>query len=88
MPIRKHTADQSSLSTAPAMRGTVITPHDTNEALYRSLWVGGAGAINLRFLGDSANTLISGIPAGTLLPFAVKLVLSTTTDATLIIGLE
>ena len=88
MPIRKHTADQSSLSTAPAQRATVVTPSDSVEQIYRSLWVGGLGAINVRFLGDTGNTLISGVPAGTLLPFAVKLVLSTNTDATLIVGLE
>ena len=88
MAVTAKTGDQSSLSTAPAVRGAVVTPHDTDPNQYRSLWVGGAGNITLRFMGDSGNTLISGIPAGTLLPFAVKLVLDTGTSATLIVGLE
>ncbi len=88
MTVTINTRDQSNLSTAPAMKGAVITKHDTNEALWRSLWIGGAGNLNVRFIGDTTNTLISGIPSGTLLPFSVKLVLATDTTATLIVGLE
>lgn len=88
MALIKHTDDQSILSTAPAIHGAVITKHDTDPNEYRSLWIGGAGNVNLRFMGDTGNTLISGIPAGTLLPFAVKLVLSTNTSATLMVGLS
>lgn len=82
-----HTYEQSTLSQAPAVTGEVNTPHDSTAVSYRALWVGGGGNITLRFFGDSADTLISGIPAGTLLPFAVKLVKATGTSATLIVGL-
>ena len=88
MPVIKNVRDQSVLSNAPAIHGAVVTPHDTNEQVYRSLWVGGVGNVNLRFIGDTTDTLITAVPAGTLLPFAVKLVLATNTSATLIIGLS
>jgi hypothetical protein len=86
--IAKSSGDISSLSTAPAQHGTVVTKHDTNPNVYRSIWVGGVGDINVMFMGDSVATLIVAVPAGTLLPFAVKLILATDTTATLIIGLE
>ncbi len=86
--VLKHTQEQSILSQAPAIHGTVITKHDTDPNEYRSLWIGGVGDVNVRFFGDTTNTLISAVPAGTLLPFAVKLVLSTNTTATLMIGLS
>lgn len=88
MAVIQKTGDQSTLSTAPAIHGSVVTKHDTDPNLYRALWIGGAGNVNVMFVGDSAATLISGVPSGTLLPFAVKLVLSTDTSATLIVGLE
>lgn len=79
----------STLDEAPGQGGAAITPHNTNDiGPFRSLWVGGAGAISMIFVNDSTPTLISGIPAGTLLPFAVKRVRITDTDATLIVGIR
>jgi len=52
----------------------------------RALWVGGAGAISLITSGGD-QVLISGIPAGTLLPIAVSRLRATGTTATLIIGI-
>lgn len=85
------------MSRAPASRkpsdpfyeGFAITPHDTNAlaAETRGLWIGGVGNVALRFAGDTTDTLISAVPAGTLLPFCVTHVRATLTTATLIIGL-
>lgn len=74
---------------SPMENGFAVTPTDTTPLpMYtRKVWVGGAGAINCIFVGDTANTLISGITAGTLLPFRLKVIHSTGTTATLIIGL-
>ena len=88
MAIGKHTYDISSLSQAPAVHATVVTPHDTDEQYYRALYIGGTGNLTVRLLGDSADTLISAVPVGSILPIATKLVLATGTTATLIVGLS
>lgn len=90
MGLNKHTQDQSSTSQAPALHGTVVTPHDTDEQFYRALYIGGGapGNVNVRLLGDSTNTLFSAVPIGTILPIATKLVLATGTTSTLIVGLS
>lgn len=69
-------------------RAAVITPHNTNEltAPCSALWVGGAGAITGVTLGGDT-VLISGIPAGTVLPIGFSVVKATGTTATLIAAL-
>jgi len=69
-------------------KATVLTPHDTNAltAPCSALWVGGAGAITGITLGGDT-VLISGIPAGTVLPIGFSVVKSTGTTATLIAAL-
>lgn len=53
----------------------------------RGLWIGGAGNVAVVFSdGGSAKTIV-GVPAGTLLPFAVTKVMSTNTTATDILAL-
>ena len=70
-------------------RAVAVTPNDgadlTNVAM--ALWVGGAGAISLDTY-EGQTVLISGIPAGTLLPIRCKRVRSTSTTATLIVALD
>lgn len=83
-----HTYEQSILSTAPAIHGTAVTPSDSEAVTYRSLWVGGVGNVAVMFAGDSVAVTITAVAAGTLLPFAVRRVMSTNTTATLIIGVE
>ena len=79
---------------APALNGEEVTPHDTNELTFvsRALWVGGAGTLEVVMVGDGAaggqQLTIAGIPAGTLLPLAVKQVKATGTTATLIVALR
>lgn len=72
----------------PYTFSTVLTPHDTNPVTvpHRALWVGGAGAITVITAGGDT-VLLSGIPAGTLLPIQVKTLKATGTTATLIAAL-
>lgn len=79
----------STLSEAPAQSAEAVTPHDTNaQSIYRSLWVGGTGNIQLLLVNDSVPVTILAVPNGTLIPFAVKRVYATNTTATNIIGLK
>lgn len=72
----------------PFIAGAAITPSDATVLTEtKALWVGGAGAITIT-MSDGNNVLLSGIPAGTLLPIAVTKVLSTGTTATLIVALR
>lgn len=74
---------------APARNVTLITPDDSNDLanVAKALWVGGAGAISLIAVDDSAAVLISGIAAGTVVPIRAKRVRATGTTATLIVNL-
>jgi hypothetical protein len=80
---------QQSGPVCAAGRGVVLTPSDSVDVVNTTiaLWVGGAGAVNVD-LADGGTVLISGIPAGTLLPIRVKRLRATSTTATLIVGLD
>jgi hypothetical protein len=75
----------------PAERSFAITPHDTNELPYitRGIYVGATGDIAVGLVGDQAGTtvVLKAVPTGTVLPVCAKLVKSTGTTATLLIGL-
>lgn len=74
--------------TRPAVDGAVITKSDL--AVFRptrALWVGGAGAVSVRFADTQVTCLLSGIAAGTLLPLRVDMLYDTATTATLVAGL-
>lgn len=80
--------------TGCASQGRAVVPAD-NTAIpeCRAIWVGGAGNIAVKF-ADVADPTVSGgavtivgVPAGTLLPFRVKCVMSTNTTATSIVAL-
>lgn len=66
----------------------MVTKSDTVDLpkVSKALWIGGAGNVNV-ILADGATVLLSGIPAGTLLPLQASRVLSTDTTATLIVAL-
>lgn len=72
-----------------ARNGVAVTPHATNpiNPPPTAIWVGGAGNITGRLYGDSADVLISGIPAGTLLKMRFTHIRATGTTATLITAL-
>jgi hypothetical protein len=77
-----------SLPSAPLRNAFDITPHDTNEleAVTRAIWVGVAGNLRVKTVGDDTVTFV-GVGAGDLLPIRVKVVLSTGTSASSILGL-
>ena len=74
---------------APATKQVAITKSDSTDltaSLIRALWVGGAGDVAVLALNDTAAVLISGVPAGTVLPVCPIKVMSSGTTATLIVG--
>jgi len=66
--------------------GSLCTPSDTTEHDYDAVWVGGVGNLAVTFAGGNS-AVLTAVPAGTLLEFRVKRVLSTDTTATVIVGL-
>lgn len=79
---------------ASASAALAVVPHDVNEVVDangttypRALYVGGAGNLTVRLADDSADVLLSNVPAGTILNIQAKLVKATGTTATLIVAL-
>lgn len=72
----------------PAQHAFSITPANSTDLTHatRAIWVGGAGNLNVTTVGGET-VLFSGIAAGTLLPIAATQVQSSSTTATLIVGL-
>lgn len=72
----------------PICNAFAITPHDSNTLSYatRALWVGGTGDVKITTINGDTVTL-SGALAGTYIPIRAKLVFSTGTTATLLVGL-
>jgi len=72
----------------PASFAAEVTPHDSNELGFvtRALYVGGAGTVTVTMYGSGSNVAFE-VVAGAILPIRVTKVLSTGTDATLIVAL-
>lgn len=73
----------------PARNLAAVTPNDSTDLpnVSKALWIGGAGNVSIIAADDSSAVLISGVPAGTVLPIRAKRVLATNTTATLIVNL-
>ena len=79
---------------APARGGFAVTPSNSttfdnvgpNNPPARSLYVGGAGNVAVRFV-DGSTVTFTAVPAGMILPVHVDRVLATGTTATGIVGL-
>jgi len=73
---------------SPFNNGFEVTPHDTNELTNhtRAIYVGGAGNISLTTSGGDLFTM-TGVLAGTLYWVRAKIILSTGTTATNLVGL-
>lgn len=74
----------------PGRKGFAITKSDTTvyEPPTRALWVGGAGDVAVVFADDDDAVTLEAVAAGSMLPVAVKQVMSTNTDATAIVGIR
>ena len=64
-----------------------VTLHDTNVNDFTCLYIGVSGDVTVRLKDDAGNVTFKSVPIG-FLPVQVKLVLSTGTTATNIIGLN
>ncbi len=82
----------TSISTRrdPAISGKAVTPSDS-VALSpnsRGIYVGSGGDLTVILVGDSATTLFTSVPTGTLLPIQCSYVYSTGTTATSIVSIS
>lgn len=78
----------------PASQSVTISPHDTTEIAHptnlratRGLYVGVAGDVVCRLLGDTADQTFTGVLAGSVLPIRLTHIRSTSTTATNMVGL-
>lgn len=73
----------------PFRSGEAVTPSDTVNLSEesRGLYVGGVGDVTVVWKDDTTS-LLSAVPAGSLLPVRVKRVNATATSATLIVALR
>lgn len=70
-----------------AQDAITITPSDATLLAIRALYVGGTGNVTVQPLHGAGTVVFSAVPVGTILPIAIKRVLSTGTTATLMVGL-
>lgn len=73
----------------PAVDGFTITPSDSTvfSQPSRAIYVGTAGNISAQLNGANTILLFTNVPAGTILPIRVNMVLATNTTANGMIGL-
>lgn len=74
--------------TKPAVSAAAVTPSDSAANIFRALYVGSGGNLNLLLEGDTVPVVFVNVPSGTLLPVSVKKVYSTSTTASNIVGLK
>lgn len=76
-------------ATSPAINASAVTPSNTVvlDPPCKSLYIGGAGNVNLLLADDTVAVVFVGVSAGQVLPVRAKQVLSTSTTATSIVAL-
>ena len=87
--MKEHSQAKANLE-SPARNAYAITAHDSNEVgthLPRMLYVGGAGNITMRLIGDETDVVFNGVAAGTTLNVRPRLIKATGTTATGLVGL-
>lgn len=69
---------------APAANAEVVTPHNSNNLsnTSRGIYVGGAGDVSVQMSGTGTAIVFKNVPAGTVLPYRITRVNSTSTTAT------
>lgn len=80
--------DRSGGLDSPARNAFAVSPHDTNELtnVTRGLYIGIAGNLKVTTVGGDTVTFI-GVLAGTIIPIRAKIIWSTGTTATSMLGL-
>lgn len=74
-----------SLDSGPSQKAVAITPSDTvGVGSPRGIYVGGAGNLAVRFLGDTADTVFTAVPVGCVLPISPVFVRAATTATNLV----
>lgn len=76
-------------ASSPAQSASAVTTHNTNPlsgGATRGLYVGVAGDIACRLVGDTADVLVKAAPVG-VLPFRVTHIRTTNTTATNMLAL-
>ena len=79
---------------SPARKVATVTPSDSANLQQNGvdrparIWVGGAGNVSIIAADDTADVVITGVPAGTQLPILVKRVRATGTTATNIVAIR
>ena len=64
-----------------------VTAHDTNVQRFDALYIGTGGNLVVRLRDDDANVTFNNISNGTFLPICTKIILSTNTTCSNILGL-
>jgi len=74
---------------SPARGSFSITPNDSTEltVVPKAVYVGTGGNIVARLVGDSTDVTFNNVADGTILPFQFKLIKSTSTTASNLVGL-
>lgn len=71
----------------PLEHAFAITPGASElSRITRAIYVGNAGDLVVRFVGDTADITLVGVPAGSLLPFRLSHVVSSTAATPAIVG--
>lgn len=88
MAIKATLSERSNDPAAPASDAAAITPHEVNEleAVTRGIYVGGAGNIVL-ITATGRTVTFTNVPAGSILPIAVRQVKAIGTTATALVAL-
>jgi hypothetical protein len=79
-------ANLSDSASAPASNAVAVVPHATNPLadISKALFIGGAGNLVCRLVGDTADVTFTGVQAGQILPIRVSHVRSATTATSIV----
>ena len=75
---------------APALRARAVTLHDSDALpdIPKALYIGSGGTITMRGSGDSADSVWTNVPSGSVIPFRPSHIRATGTTAADILALS